>query len=54
MTETPTNYGNYYLLGKYLLENYDKSQVLELAKNKDLLEKSTEDIYNNTLKNMKE
>lgn len=54
MAETPTNYGNYYLLGKYLLENYDKSQVLELAKNKDLLEKSTEDIYNNALKNMKE
>lgn len=54
VTEMPTNYGNYYLLGKYLLENYDKSQVLELAKNKELLEKSTEDIYNNTLKSIGE
>lgn len=38
-------YNNYYSMGKYLLDNYDKNHILELAKNKDLLERETEEIF---------
>lgn len=39
------NYINYYSMGKYLIDNCDKNYILELAKNKELLEKDTADIY---------
>lgn len=43
-------YINYYSMGKYLLDNYDKDYILELAKNKKLLEDNTPNIYNCTVK----
>lgn len=43
-------YSNYYAMGKYLLDNYDKDYILELAKNKKLLEKETKNIYNSLVK----
>ena len=42
-------YSNYYVMGKYLLDNYDKNHILELSKNKDLLEKETEKIFIHTV-----
>lgn len=36
-------------MGKYLLDNYDKNYILELSKNKDLLEKETEKIFIHTV-----
>lgn len=38
-------YFNYYSMGNYLLNNYSKEYILELAKNKDLLEKNTPTIF---------
>lgn len=32
-------------MGKYLIDNCDKNYILELAKNKELLEKDTANIY---------
>ncbi len=46
-------YIHYYTMGKYLLDNYDKNYILELAKNKDLLEKETENIFINTVEYVK-
>lgn len=43
--EGKAHYSNYYAMGKYLLDNYDRSYILELAKNKDLLESETEKIF---------
>lgn len=41
-------YSNYYAMGKYLISNYDKEYILELAKDKELLTKTTANIYNET------
>ena len=43
------NYINYYSMGKYLIDNCDKNYILELAKNKELLERDTANIYDQTL-----
>ena len=43
-------YNNYYCMGKYLIDHCDKSYILELAKNKKLLEQDTDNIYQETLK----
>lgn len=43
------NYINYYSMGKYLIDNCDKNYILELAKNKELLEKDTANIYDQAL-----
>ena len=40
-----TDYHNYYVMGKYLMENYDKEYMLELAKNKNLLNDESSKIY---------
>ena len=45
-----SNYNNFYLMGKYLLNNYDKEYTLKLAKDKELLIKDTPKIYKETLK----
>lgn len=44
-----TNYINYYTMGRYLIDNFSKDYILELAKNKELLEKDTINIYYQTL-----
>ncbi len=40
-----TNSRNYYILGQYLLQNYDKKYILSLIKNKEQLIKETPKIY---------
>lgn len=50
MNEKFTSYINYYTMMSYLMENYDSSYILELAKNKELLKKETPKIYNETKK----
>lgn len=42
-------YVNYYSMGRYLIDNCDKDYILELAKNKQLLENDTTTIYNQAL-----
>lgn len=48
--EGTANYKDYYLMGKYLIDNYPKEYILELSKNSNLLEKETPNIYNETKK----
>ena len=43
------SYINYYTMGKYLINNYSKEYILELAKNRELLTKDTSKIYEETL-----
>lgn len=43
-------YINYYSMGRYLLDNCDKDYILELSKNKKLLEDDSVNIYNFTVK----
>lgn len=45
---TAYNYKDFYTMGYYLMENYDKNYILELSKNKELLEKETPRIYEET------
>ena len=47
------SYINYHTMGKYLLDNYPKEYILELAKNKKLLLKDTKKIYEETLEYIK-
>ena len=44
------SYTNYYIMGKYLLDNYDKEYILKLAKDRELLIKDSPKIYKETLK----
>lgn len=46
-------YINYYSMVKYLLDNFSKDYILKLAKDKDLLEKETKDIYYKTIEYIK-
>ena len=39
------NYSNYYLMFKYVLDNYDKEFVLKLLSDYDLQESITDDVY---------
>ena len=48
------SYINYRTMGKYLLDNYPKEYILELAKNKELLLKDTKKIYEETLEYIKQ
>ena len=48
------SYINYRTMGKYLLENYPKEYILELAKNKELLLKDTKKIYEETCEYIKQ
>lgn len=50
MNEEFTSYVNYYTMMSYLVENYDKSYILKLAKDKELLKQETPKIYNGTKK----
>ena len=50
------SYHNYYAMVNYLLNKYSKEDILELAKNKDLLIEKTPEIYKETkeyIKNIK-
>ena len=46
-------YINYYSMVKYLLDNCSKNYILKLAKDKDLLEKETKNIYYETVEYIK-
>ena len=48
------SYTNYRTMGKYLLDNYPKEYILELAKNRELLLKDTKKIYEETLEYIKQ
>ncbi|MDD7151219.1 MAG: hypothetical protein PUH43_04725, partial [Clostridium sp.] len=39
------NYINYYTIGKYLFDTYDRKYILELLRDKKLLEEQTPIIY---------
>ncbi len=48
-----SKYGNYYLMGKYLLENYDKEYILKLVKDNELLKQETPKIFKETFDSLK-
>ena len=48
------SYSNYYTMGKYLLDNYPREYILELAHDKELLLKDTKKIYNGTIEYIKQ
>lgn len=44
-----SNYKNYYLMGKYLLNNYDKEYILSLLNDNELLKKETPRLFKETM-----
>ena len=45
-----SNYCNYYLMGKYLLEEYNKEYILKLVRDNELVKKETPRIFKETFK----
>lgn len=48
-----TNYYNYYLITKYIIENKSKEYILELIKNKEIQEQELDTLYDEFVYNLK-